>query len=316
MKRNADDRIDKGPTKKKKKTGQQSETKNEKQIELSSEKQSEKQLSFLDTKVLNVYKPISTTPYQLIQQLKARYPQLDKDENNEARKIGYAGRLDPMAHGVLLLLLDEENKNRKKYEFLSKSYQFQLLLGLETDTYDLLGLVPQSKTSFSDLNLSESELEQKTRELFAKEFLGEKNQKYPPYSSARVNGKPMYYWSRENKIHEIDAPAKKICIFKIELEKIERIFMKDLYILAVERISRVVGDFRQKAIMDRWGEVLAWGEDFSFYLLVLKMEVSHGAYVRSVGNELGSMLGCGGVVVDLLRCRVGDYCLDDAFKLD
>ena len=55
-------------------------------------------------KILSVYKPLYLTPYQLIQQLKKNYPEYANE------KIGYAGRLDPLAHGVLLLMIGEENK--------------------------------------------------------------------------------------------------------------------------------------------------------------------------------------------------------------
>jgi len=51
----------------------------------------------------------------------------------------YAGRLDPMAHGVLVLLVGEENKKREKYEKFVKEYLFQCIFGVATDTYDILG---------------------------------------------------------------------------------------------------------------------------------------------------------------------------------
>ena len=53
----------------------------------------------------------------------------------------YAGRLDPMAEGVMILLVGEECKNKEQYLGLDKTYGFEVLVGFQTDTYDLLGLV-------------------------------------------------------------------------------------------------------------------------------------------------------------------------------
>ena len=51
-----------------------------------------------------------------------------------------------MAEGVLILLVDEENKNRKKYQGLDKEYEFEVLFGAATDTYDLLGIIKNPKS--------------------------------------------------------------------------------------------------------------------------------------------------------------------------
>ena len=61
-------------------------------------------------KVLNLYKPQGVTPLELIDRFRQKHPEY-KDE-----KLGYAGRLDPMAEGILLVLVGDENKKRKTYE--------------------------------------------------------------------------------------------------------------------------------------------------------------------------------------------------------
>ena len=57
-------------------------------------------------------KAIGETPLELILKFKRKNPEYENE------KIAYAGRLDPMADGLLLLLLGEENKKRKSYEDL------------------------------------------------------------------------------------------------------------------------------------------------------------------------------------------------------
>src|SRR3989344_9613864 len=60
-------------------------------------------------------------------------------------KMTYAGRLDPMASGLLLVLVGKEIKNKEKYLALNKEYDFKILFGFATDTYDILGRVTHSK---------------------------------------------------------------------------------------------------------------------------------------------------------------------------
>jgi len=55
--------------------------------------------------------------------------------------LTYAGRLDPMASGQLLVLVGEECKKKDKYLALDKTYQFSVLLGIGSDTHDVLGLL-------------------------------------------------------------------------------------------------------------------------------------------------------------------------------
>src|SRR5690348_16589190 len=67
--------------------------------------------------------------------LKKQFPEL------ATSRIGYAGRLDPMAEGLLLLLVGDENKQRVSYEKLAKVYSVELLFGFATDSHDILGLI-------------------------------------------------------------------------------------------------------------------------------------------------------------------------------
>lgn len=55
-------------------------------------------------KIISIYKPVGKTPLQMVEELRKRFP----DIANE--KLGFAGRLDPMAEGLLLVLIGEENK--------------------------------------------------------------------------------------------------------------------------------------------------------------------------------------------------------------
>jgi tRNA U55 pseudouridine synthase TruB len=70
-----------------------------------------------------IYKSLSETPLETIGKYRAQHPEIGDV------KIGYAGRLDPMAEGLLLLLIGDENRNKKEFENLEKR-RCRLLLGL------------------------------------------------------------------------------------------------------------------------------------------------------------------------------------------
>ena len=147
-------------------------------------------------KVLNVYKPIGFTPNQLIEELRINPPATLRAAmragNKELRseKIGFAGRLDPLAHGVLLLMIGDENKNRDKYLSFPKVYEFQVLFGVATDTYDALGFLQSTKLKNTPDNLDVQIAE------FINNKIGKQVQVYPPYSSKAVLGKPLFWWAR------------------------------------------------------------------------------------------------------------------------
>ena len=63
-----------------------------------------------------VYKPVGITPYELIQKLKIKYPNY--------KKVAFTGRLDPMAHGEMLLLINEECKKLPQYLSFHKTKVF------------------------------------------------------------------------------------------------------------------------------------------------------------------------------------------------
>ncbi len=121
--------------------------------------------------VLNVFKPVGLTPLQTLNLLNLKYPELvDK-------KLSYAGRLDPLASGVMLVLVGEETKNKDQYLGLEKVYEFVILFGFSTDTGDVMGLIKEA---------SDKSVELKNIDGVLKKHLGEFDQVYPKYSSPIV----------------------------------------------------------------------------------------------------------------------------------
>ena len=256
-------------------------------------------------KVINIYKPIGLTPLQLVNKFKEKYP---KYKNI---KIAYAGRLDPMAKGILVLLVEPVTKKGNYYQNLKKEYEFSVLFGVETDTYDVLGLIKSSKLKVKSYN---SKLKVRLENII-KSFEGKHNQTYPPYSSKAVRGKPLFWWARKGKLSEIKLPTKKIIIHSIKLLDIYSESSKKIQNEIIRNIKKVKGDFRQKEILDKWEEFFDKNHNVNFDIAKLKVSCSSGTYVRSIAHKLGKDLETSAIALNIKRVKVGNYKIEDSLRV-
>lgn len=253
-------------------------------------------------KVLNLYKPIGVTPLQLIEQFKKENPEY------KSQKLGYAGRLDPMAEGVLLVLVGEENEKRKEYERLKKEYEFDVLFGIKTDSYDILGKIEKFEILNSKFETNSNFQNSEIKKLI-NTYIGKRLQKYPPYSSPRVKGKPLFYWAREGRLSEIEIPKKEIEIYDFKIIKEYKLTSKKLQKIIFERISKVKGVFRQDEIIKGWEEFFKKKHNAVFTIFKFHISCSSGTYIRSIANEIG------GMALNIKRIRVGEYIIKGSLRV-
>ncbi len=251
--------------------------------------------------MLLIYKPITLTPLQVVQKLKEVSSEL------ETRRIAYAGRLDPMAHGLLLLLVEPETKDRSKYQNLDKKYEFEVLFGMSTDSYDLMG-IPK-------IEISDKRLEIRDLELIIPKFLGSIEQIYPPYSSKTVNGKQLYKYAREGKLNTIQIPSKTIKIYNLILLGMSELNTKYLK-RKVNLIGDVAGEFRQDEILKSWQQIFDKYPDRNYQVAKFKLHCSSGTYVRQIIHDMGKQLGTGALAYDIKRTQIGNYKLKETINLD
>lgn len=251
-------------------------------------------------KVLNLYKKVGETPLERIVRFRKDNPEY-KDV-----KMTYLGRLDPVAEGVLLVAAGDEVKNREKYLSLPKTYLFDILWCFETDTYDVLGLVTKvgRLTEFSEVRL----------QIFLEKLKGEHNQKYPPFSSKPVRGKPLFEIARGEGVVEADIPSKIIKIYKVEHIAERVIRDADLERNILKSIFRVKGDFRQSAIIKKWGKVFDNATSKFFHISRIRIECSSGTYVRSIAHDFGKKMSTGAIAFRIIREKVGSYDIKDSTR--
>jgi len=236
---------------------------------------------------IKLYKERGETPLQRLDRFREENPEYGES------KLSYAGRLDPMAEGVMLVLIGDENKEREKHLKYSKEYTFELLLGFKTDSYDLLGLL---QGNFKDCSSDENRIKN-----ILDEFKGDINQEYPPFSSKTIKGKPLFEWAKLGKLNKIDLPKHKVTIHEIKLLETRSLSKEDLRKYIIESVLRIKGDFRQKDILNKWGEELDKSYNDSFQLAKINIFCSSGTYIRALANDMGKKLGCGALAYSIIR---------------
>lgn len=127
-------------------------------------------------------------------------------------KVGHTGTLDPMAEGVLPLLIGKGTLCSKYLINHDKIYKVNLQLGKRTDTADSEGKIIEQK------EVNDSILQKENVKKVLKSFLGEQQQTPPMYSAIKINGKKLYEYARKGQTIEI--PPRKIKIYNIELNSI------------------------------------------------------------------------------------------------
>jgi len=249
--------------------------------------------------VLNVYKQKGETPLSCILRLQEAIPEL------RGETLTYAGRLDPLAEGVLLVLVGEEGKRKEMYLGLRKTYQLDVLFGWGTDTYDIAGKL----TEVSDKRIAMVPLMDAVVQL-PRTY----DQPYPPYSSKPVGGKPLFQWAREGRLSEIAIPTHSVTIYGSVLRHSETVSGADLFEYIDRSLMKLTGDFRQEDIRRCWREYLGSRYDNLYDVATLEIEASSGTYMRSIAHELGAVLGVPALAYRIVRTSVGMYTLKESLK--
>lgn len=225
-------------------------------------------------KVLKLYKELGETPLACLERFRALNPEYANE------KMTYAGRLDPMAEGLLVALVGEECKKKDEYLGLEKEYVFEALLGIQSDTYDILGIPHQS-------------LIRANRGMNVEDFVGKRNQEYPPYSSR------TFQMARDGV--DFEPMTKEVEIYSLEQIEERELGREETLSEILRRVDLVKGDFRQEEIKAAWRNF-----DLPEKLRIGRYRVncSSGTYVRSIANQMG------GLAYFIKRTKVGEYGLD------
>jgi tRNA pseudouridine55 synthase len=179
-------------------------------------------------------------------------------------KVGHSGTLDPLATGLLVLLVGPCTRLQERLQGVDKVYSGKIRLGVTTETGDITGKV-LAEAPVPPLTLAQ------VQECLDAHH-GVLEMAAPAYSAVKHQGKPLYQYARRG----IAVPAKP-----------------------------------RKSTVYEWRALSYEAPDIEH-----RLRCSSGTYVRSLAEEIGARLGCGGTVLTLRRERVAGLDVKDALTLE
>lgn len=194
------------------------------------------------------------------------------------RKMGHAGTLDPLASGLMLIGVGEGTKKLAEYVKLDKEYEAEILIGIKTVSGDLDGEVVAKKevdeaaSCFSKENVTAA----------LASMVGTLTLPVSAYSAIKKDGVPFYKKARRleragQTVPEEELPIREMKVYEAKLN----------------------------------GKIIYNSEDKTVTIPV-RFKVGSGTYIRSLGEELGSLLEYPATLKSLRRAKVGEFSVEDA----
>lgn len=148
--------------------------------------------------LLLVNKPSGITSFKVVSVIRKKL---------NVKKTGHCGTLDPLAQGLMIVLVGKATKQQDKFMKQDKVYYAKIKLGIKTDTGDLEGNII-SESDFSKITIEQIKA-------VCNSFIGEIEQEPPMYSALKVNGKKLYELARKGIT--IERKKRKITIYNIDV---------------------------------------------------------------------------------------------------
>lgn len=219
----------------------------------------------MENGLILVYKRKGKTSRNVVENISKKY----------GVKAGHIGTLDPMAKGLLPVLVGNTCKLSKYLMEHDKTYLVEMKFGYNTETLDIEGEILEEDKSFRENNIVDNEFFDMIITAMKKE-LGTKKQIPPIYSAKKLNGKKLYEIARKDKEKAIEM-AK---------EKAKEITIYNMYDISLKEL---------------------WDNDPKDILLSFKVECSSGTYIRSLVRDIAENMGTIAIMTDLRRIAVGNY---------
>jgi tRNA pseudouridine55 synthase len=150
--------------------------------------------------ILLIDKPSGWTSFDVV----AKVRSLIKQQTGQKVKVGHTGTLDPLATGLLVLLVGNYTKKATELSKLDKIYEVTIKLGQTSTTGDEEG----EKNFVSDKKPNKAEIES-----VIEQFVGEIQQTPPAYSAIKINGQRAYKLARAGK--EVKIEPRTVMIYEI-----------------------------------------------------------------------------------------------------
>ena len=211
------------------------------------------------------------------------------------------GKLDPMARGITRVLIGEQTKQMEKHLSSDKTYEFYLVVGISTDSDDIMGLIDGSS---NNINTGHIYTIKKYMDTKVKNIT---RQKFHHYSALRLrkNGErqPLWYWHNKGLLNDDEIPDKEVTVYSQEFLDIDVLSYKDYLKMVIKNLDFVKqkDNFNIDQIKEKWQKL---NFNKKLYLLKFKLKVSSGFYVRMIAKSIKKDLNIPVHVYDIHRTNV------------
>lgn len=234
-----------------------------------------------NTGILLVDKPRGKTSHDMVAQARRM---------TGISRIGHTGTLDPLATGLLILLIGRQyTKLQTQFLKLDKEYLCVAELGRTTDSFDDDG-VTQAEADWERLSKLTKEDVMKA----VKSFKGTHDQTVPSFSAVKVDGKKMYELARKQR--QLNARASGVDEEELLIDP-DELPVREVTVFSI-RLESFTKDTKNKKVF------------FSF-----RAFVSSGTYIRSLAYDIGQRLGVGATVMELRRTKIAHISVEKAQTL-
>jgi len=198
-------------------------------------------------------------------------------------KVGHGGTLDPIATGILPIVIGKATRFSEEFLGMRKVYLASVILGMSTDSYDSEG----TSTFWADTHQINKISERLVSETLDRLVISQRiessdtetqiMQKPPIFSALKKGGIAAHKLARKNT--PIDLDPRRVSIYSWK----------------AGGLTTTIDGLRQ---------------------VIIEIECGRGFYVRSLVHDLGELLGCGAYLTDLRRMKVGDFVINESVDLE
>lgn len=218
-------------------------------------------------------------------------------------KLCYAGRLDPMAQGQMLLLCDEKVKDMDLYLSHDKSYTFDMIFGLSTDSLDPYGHI----VDYCNV----TEVDEGRIKMLLPEFIEKyTEQTYPMKSSYVIRydnvRKPLWWFCDQNiDIPLEQVPKKHVNIYSHKIFSTHKVYSSEVVETIKKRVKKVTNhktrnDLHLEDVVLQYDSIT----DLMWVKATLALSVSSGFYIRQFCHDFGKYISVPCVAMDITRTNI------------
>ena len=235
----------------------------------------------------------------------------------QCKRLCFAGRLDPLAQGVMMLLTDDDVSEMNVHLLHNKVYEFKLIIGISTESLDLAGKITNICPPSAEHT---AEYFKETFHRFIETY---DTQRYPLVSSFVVKlgavRKPLWWFAKHNI--PVEVPIKQVRIHEYDIGVIESVPIDKFIECSLSRLDTVVNektryDLQTDVLKNQYVSVLDnirynlhpnnpnYPNNPNLVCISIKLDVTTGFYVRQFCEDFGKHIGYPCIAFDITRTAI------------